>query len=216
MIGEDIIEEIRKNRISTSQIADCLGKSGAISSVQALNLGYHRVGRVFWAYAYDESNWELHEQLTRVKAGEIVLVEGFNCNERALFGGLVSKYLVLYREVGAIVVQGLLRDAPHLIKENWPIWCEGLTPIGCFNRKNERAFNPEILKDRRERYENAVAVCDDSGVVIIEQDMINKELLDKLYWIEEQEDIWFDCVDRRKWNTFDTVCLKKYMEKETN
>jgi 4-hydroxy-4-methyl-2-oxoglutarate aldolase len=29
--------------------------------------------------------------------------------------------------------------------------------------------------------------------------------------IEEQEDIWFDCIDRRKWDTFETVCLKRYL-----
>jgi hypothetical protein len=34
----------------------------------------------------------------------------------------------------------------------------------------------------------------------------------KLEWIEEQEDMWFDCVHRRKWSTYDTVCLKKYLQ----
>ena len=38
------------------------------------------------------------------------------------------------------------------------------------------------------------------------------EFYKKLEWIEEQEDIWFDCIDRKKWNTFETVCLKKYEE----
>ena len=31
-------------------------------------------------------------------------------------------------------------------------------------------------------------------------------------FIEQQEDIWFDCLDRLKWDTFDIVCLKKYLE----
>jgi len=42
---------------------------------------------------------------------------------------------------------------------------------------------------------------------------MNEKFLQKLDWIEEQEDIWFDCIDRLKWDTFDTVCLKKYREK---
>ena len=53
-------------------------------------------------------------------------------------------------------------------------------------------------------------VCDDSGVVIIPKEQITEDMLQKLIAIEEQEDIWFDCIDRRKWDTFDTVCLKKY------
>ena len=40
---------------------------------------------------------------------------------------------------------------------------------------------------------------------------ITEEFYKKLEQIEYQEDIWFDCIDRRKWNTFDTVCLKKYL-----
>jgi hypothetical protein len=30
--------------------------------------------------------------------------------------------------------------------------------------------------------------------------------------IEEQEDVWFNCIDRLKYSTFETVCLKKYEE----
>ena len=37
------------------------------------------------------------------------------------------------------------------------------------------------------------------------------ETEDEEFIIEEQEDIWFDCIDRRKWDTFDTVCMKKYL-----
>jgi regulator of RNase E activity RraA len=163
-------------------------------------------------YAFNESNWELHEQITDVKEGEVLLLEPFNCNNRAIFGSLVSKYLILYQQVAAIVVQGYLRDIPHLRKENWPIWCAGGTPIGCFNRKNEINLDPAIIAERRKQYDGTIAVCDDSGVVIIPKDRINRDFLEKLDWIEEQEDVWFDCIDRLKWNTYDTVCLKKYLE----
>ncbi len=54
--------------------------------------------------------------------------------------------------------------------------------------------------------------CYDSGVVMIPKDKINEKLLTKLEFIEFQEDIWFYCVDTLKMSTFDTVCLKKYLE----
>jgi len=47
---------------------------------------------------------------------------------------------------------------------------------------------------------------------MIPKELHNEEFLGKLDWIEEQEDIWFECIDRRKWSTYDTVCLKKYKE----
>jgi hypothetical protein len=70
------------------------------------------------------------------------------------------------------------------------------------------------VEERRAYFDGAIAVCDDTGVVIITKENINSAFLAKLDWIEEQEDLWFDCIDRKKWDTFDTVCLKRY-EKES-
>jgi regulator of RNase E activity RraA len=209
-IGERIIQKIRRNRISTTQVADCLDKSGVVEGVRALNPGHHRVGPVFWTYAYNESNWELHDQIREVPEGAVVLTETFSCNRRAVYGELVSKYLLLYRQAAALVVCGLIRDVANLIKERWPIWMEGITPIGCFNVRNSVLLEPALVNERRARYEGGIAVCDDTGVVVIARQHLNEAFLNKLDWIEEQEDVWFDCIDRLKWDTYETVCLKRY------
>jgi 4-hydroxy-4-methyl-2-oxoglutarate aldolase len=209
-ITDNIIEKIKRNRISTTEIADCMNKTGALHEVYSLNNGHFRVGPVQWVYCFNESNWELHEQIRDAKEGHVLLAEAFDCNGRALFGELVSKYLLLYRQMTAIVVNGTLRDIPHLRKENWPIWTAGITPIGCFNRKNETSFDPNIIKERRNKYNDSIAVCDDSGVVIVPKELHNQDFLEKLDRIEGQEDLWFDCIDRLKWDTFDTVCAKRY------
>jgi len=210
---DEIIDFILRNRISTTEVADCLGKSGAIQGVKPLNRAKFAVGPVRWIYAYNESNWEMHDQIRNIEKGEVVLVEPFDCNERAIFGSLVAKYLLLYRQAAAIVVLGHLRDAHTLIKENYPIWLHGVTPIGCYNTMNRTKLDGKIIHNRMEKYHESIAVCDDSGVVVIPPNNINNEFLEKLNFIEEQEDIWFDCIDRRKWNTYDTVCLKKYLDR---
>ena len=43
---------------------------------------------------------------------------------------------------------------------------------------------------------------------------ISEKLINKLKFIELQEDIWFYCVDTLKMSTFDTVCQKKYLEED--
>jgi 4-hydroxy-4-methyl-2-oxoglutarate aldolase len=213
-IAHEIVEKIRRNRISTTEIADCMDKSGVLPGVHALNRGHFRVGEIFWTYAYNSSNWEHHEQIRRVPEGAIVLTEAFDCADRAIFGELVAKFLLLYRQAGALVVTAPLRDAPHLLKENWPIWCTGVSPIGCFNRQNEQPLDAAIEQTHRARYDGAIAVCDDSGVVVVPKALHTEAFLAKLDWIEEQEDIWFDCIDRRKWDTFDAVCLKRYQTEQ--
>lgn len=208
-----IIQKIRQNRINTTELADCMNKTGLLDGrLYPLNQKHFKVGRVRWTYAINESNWEHHRQIADIEPGFVVITEPFNCGERAIFGDLVTKYLMLYRQCEALVVLGKLRDIPRLIKENYAIWLQGVSPIGCFNTKSENDLDPEIIAQRRALYDDSIAVCDDSGVVIIPKELHNEEFLKKLDWIEEQEDIWFDCIDRRKWSTYDTVCLKKYLD----
>ena len=209
-VREQIMKYIRVNKVSTTEVADCLGKTGVLPNVMPVNRGQFQVGKVKWVYAYNESNWDVHEQVRDTEKDDIVYIETFQCGDRAIVGELVSKYILLYRQAAAIVTNTKMRDAHRLIKEQYPIWCTGFSPVGCFNMKNSQPFDQAIIKDRMENVNGSIMVCDDSGVVIIPKEQITEDMLQKLIAIEEQEDIWFDCIDRRKWDTFDTVCLKKY------
>lgn len=214
-IKEEIVDYLTRNRVSTTEVADALGKTGSVPNVMPVNRGHYRVGVVKWVYAQDESNWTVHEQVRDVEKNSVVFVDTFNCGDRAIFGELVSKYVLLYRQCRAIVVKGKMRDARALIKEDWPIWCDGLNPVGCFNRKPETPLDADLVNERRAQYDGAIAVCDDCGVVIIPPDSITEELLNKLRFIEAQEDIWFDRLDHYKEDTFQIVCEKNYLEDET-
>lgn len=205
-----IVDFIKRNRVSSTEVADCLGKTGAIPRVRSVNRGHFAVGNVYWTYAYGETNWQVHEQIQHVSEGDVVLTEVFECHDRAIFGDLVAKYLLLYRQASALVVSGNLRDAPRLIKENWPVWCEGFNPVGCTNNQLSDDLAAEIVAERRSRFDGAIAVCDDTGVVIIPKEQQNEAFIQKLEFIETQEDIWYDCIDRKKWSTFETICLKRY------
>ncbi|RXK13656.1 demethylmenaquinone methyltransferase [Halarcobacter mediterraneus] len=206
-----IIDFIKRNRVSTTELADCMGKSGAIYNVSAINKGHFKVGNLFWVYATGGTNWNVHKQIEKVSDNDIVFIEALDNEDKAIFGDLVSKYLILYKQANAIVTNGLLRDAPRILKENWPIWCHGFNPVGYINEpvKIKKEIR-ELIKEKQKLYKNSIAVCDDTGVVIIPSKYHNKKFLKKIKSIEEQEDIWFDCIDRKKYSTFETVCLKKY------
>lgn len=214
MTMEDkIIDYIKRNRVTTTEIADCLGKSGALEEVYAVNKGFFKVGKIRWTYASYESNWQVHKDVANTKMGEIVLIETFECGNRAIIGELVSKYILLYCQATAIVVTAPMRDAGAIIRENYPVWSRGVSPVGCFNTRPQKEVPKEWIQKHREMYEGAVAVCDDCGVVVIPTRLLTEEFYEKLVKIEEQEDIWFDCLDRRNENTFEIVCQKKYLER---
>lgn len=206
-----IIDFIKRNRVSTTQLADCMGKTGAIYNAKAVNSGLFSVGNLFWVYANNGTNWDVHKQIENVNDGDIVFIEGLNCLDKAIFGDLVAKYILLYKQASAIVTNGLVRDAPRLIKEKWPIWCNGFNPEGYSNEElGITQETQQIIAQKMDFFDDAIAVCDDTGVIVIPKTMHNQAFFDKILFIEEQEDIWFDCIDRRKYSTFETVCLKKY------
>ncbi len=143
----------------------------------------------------------------------IVFVDAIDCEERAIFGDLVTKYLQLYCNARAIVTNGIMRDGHRLIKEQRPVWCSSLTPVGCHNKDVPVPENiQEQVNRRREFYNNYIMVCHDSGVALISHEWINEDFAKKLLYIEAQEDIWYFCVDTLKWSTYKTVALKKYLE----
>ena len=207
------IELIEANKISTTEVADVLGKTGQIDGVHALNQGMFKAGEVKVVYAINNSNYEVHKQLAESNdiKDKILFVYNVNC-DRAVFGDLVTKYIMLYKRAKAIVIKGKLRDAHTLIKEKYPIWLQDISPIGCVNRPNGPEIDPILLQEIKDKYDGSIMVCDDSGVVMIPKDKIDDRLLTKLEFIEFQEDIWFYCVDTLKMSTFDTVCEKKYLE----
>lgn len=212
-IKQQALELIEANKISTTEVADVLGKTGQIEGVHPLNPQMFKAGEVKVIYAINNSNYEVHKQLAESDdiKNKILFIYNVNC-DRAVFGDLVSKYILLYKRAKAIVINGKLRDAHTLIKEKYPIWLEGVSPIGCVNRPNGPEIDPTLLQEIKDKYDGSIMVCDDSGVVMIPKDKIDEKLLTKLEFIEFQEDIWFYCVDTLKMSTFDTVCKKKYLE----
>ena len=209
---DKIIDFIKRNRVCTTEVADCLGKSCALENVMPINQGQFKVGNVHWVYTHEESNWEVHEQVVDTKENDIVFIEAFDCNNRAIIGELVTKYIILYRQASAIVCNAKFRDAAALLKEKYPVWCTGFTPVGCFNRKPMKELDADIISRHRAMYDGAIAVCDDCGVVIIPKELHTEEFLQKLHHIEDQEDVWFDRLDHYKDNTFQIVCLKEYLK----
>ncbi|MBD5098022.1 MAG: RraA family protein [Clostridiales bacterium] len=214
-IKEKIINYIKRNRVSTTEVADCLGKSGVLEGLLPLNPRHFAVGEIRYLYAIQESNWPVHEALDRDPVtDQVVFIDGIDVNNRAIIGDIVSKYILLYLGNRAIICSGKMRDAHILLKENYPIWCGGVSPVGCFNTPVDETEFARTIAERRDELQGSVAVCDDSGVVVIPKQMLTEEFYQKLVAIEEQEDIWYDCVDRRKWSTYKTICLKDYLKEK--
>lgn len=211
-LSEKSVDLIESNRISSTEVADALDKTGVIEGLQPVNPGRHVAGIIHYVYTHDESNWALHEQIQNVPENCILYVDTFNCDNKAIFGDLVSKYLILYKRVKGIVVMGKMRDIPDIKKYSFPIWCTGYSPLGCYNRNVPVSDDIKTIAAQRAKELNGgIIVCDDSGCTLIKSDLVNEDTFSRLELIELQEDIWGFCINTLKWSTYDTVCLKKYL-----
>lgn len=209
-----IIDFLQRNRISTTEVADALGKSGVLPDVRPLTSDIYRVGTVRAVFCAHQSNHAVHEQFRAIEKDEVVVVFAHECQDRAIFGDLVSKYALLYQGAAALVVDGFVRDGARLRRERYPIWARGVTPLGCFNTPTD-TFPPDKEAARRSEFDRGVAVCDDGGVVVIPPHRINADMLARLHQIEDQEDVWYYCLDTLKWDTKKIVCDRAYLS-ETN
>jgi 4-hydroxy-4-methyl-2-oxoglutarate aldolase len=209
-IQDDVVNFIRDNRVSTTEVADALGKQGVLPDVLPVNHGKFAVGPIRPIFAAFESNYAVHEQVRETQRAEIPVVFTHETAGRAVLGELVSKFILLYRASPGLVVDGPIRDVAAIRRHQFAVWSAGHSPIGCFNRP-AAAFPTELESSIREKYQGGIAVCDDGGVVLIERCLVNEELLHKLHRIEMQEDIWFFCLDTLKWDTKKIVCDKAYL-----
>lgn len=206
----EIVDLIRKNRISTTEIADALGKTGSVPGVFPLNSLKYAVGKIRWIRPLNDSNFILHKELENVQPGEVVYVRPLNFSNVAVFGDLVAKYTLLYKQASAIVVEGNVRDTARLVREQYPIWCMSSNPVGAVNFQTHSEVELSSVLDG-ETY-GGIAICDEGGVVVIPKKAINEDLSKKLHHIEALEDLWHYCLNTLKWSTYDIVVKKRYLE----
>lgn len=210
-----IITFIKEHKFSTAEISDALGKQGSIEDVEPIIKGLYFVGELFYTYAYAESNWFIHNDIVHIPKNSIVFIENLDKTNKALFGEIVSRFIFEKKEAIAIVTNGKIRDKKDILNFNVPIWHIGTNPTGCYNNRPVFTDSLDILaQERKKELKNSILICDDDGVIIIKEKDINDTLFTNLKKLREQEKIWKECVFKKGWNTFDTICLRRYQENE--
>lgn len=205
-----IVAYCQENRVSTTEVSDAISKSGVLGTFTPLIENQYVAGPIRCVFTANGSNHQMHAQLTGIEPGDVVVIFAEQCENRAILGQLVAKYALLYKQAAALVVFGMIRDRAALLRDGARIWSQGFTPLGCTNEPVE-PFPEAAAALLREKYQGGVAVCDSGGVAFLESCLINEETLNRLKWIEAQEDLWFYCLDTLKWSTDDIVCQRRYL-----
>ena len=67
MIQKKIINLIKVNRISTTEVSDALSKKGSLENIRPIDYqnSLHKVGSIKCVFAYKESNYLVHDQIKK-------------------------------------------------------------------------------------------------------------------------------------------------------
>ena len=206
-----MIDFIRENKLSTTEVADSIAKTGGIPSLSPVCVGDYMVGVARCMFTANGTNYYLHGQLDDIEQGEIPLIFSKYCEGRAIFGDIMAQYMIDRKKAQGIVLQGEIRDLDCIRRLGYNIWHNGTTPVGCIN-KPTTPFPAEEESALRYRYDNCILVCDGCGVVAIPEKYHNNNTLDRMKALQLQEKVWNYCIDELGWDTVDTICNKRYLK----
>ena len=87
------------------------------------------VGQALTVSVVGGDNGAIHAAMTVVRPNQILVIDGNNYTERALWGGILNK-LALRKKIGGVVIDGAVRDISDLRSMKLPIYFSAVTPAG--------------------------------------------------------------------------------------
>lgn len=204
---EEILKFIKENTMSTSDVADALGRKGHIEGIKAINKGAYAVGTAYYTYALHDSNWYTHRDFQKIPEGSIVFVDSiYTSDSLAIAGELMICYAQRKRGACGMVFNGSIRDVERLKYYN--VWAKGRSPIVCHksqsNKSTSGAINVHIEKLKKE-FESSILVCDDTGIVRVPSEAMTDEFMRSLKEVRQRERLWKEELEKGK-STFDITC----------
>lgn len=101
---------------------------GAVTSLTALFRPCKAVGFALTVRAPQGDGTILHEAISAIKPGDILVIDTSQETRRAMWGG-VAGYAAMKAGVGGVIIDGPVTDWAELGDNGTPVWCRGTTPL---------------------------------------------------------------------------------------
>lgn len=110
-------------------------------------------------------NLMIHAAMDLAKPGDIIVVDGEGCEDRALAGEM----MVTYAEglgIGGFIFDGAIRDVDGIRKASIPVYARAVTPQGPF-KNGPGEINVPIACGGQVVFPGDILVGDEDGIVVI-------------------------------------------------
>lgn len=127
--------------------------------------GAQLLGPALTVRARSGDNLMLHKALQLGKPGDVLVVDGGGCTDRALFGDIM-KQVARMRGFAGIVIDGAIRDASAYRDDGWPCYARGVSHRGPY-KDGPGEINVPVSIGGMVVMPGDIVLGDDDGVVFI-------------------------------------------------
>jgi len=110
-------------------------------------------------------NLLFHRALDLAQPGDVLVIDGQGCMERALAGEIMMHYCQS-RGIAGVVVNGCMRDRAAIAKMKIPVYCKGITPQGPY-KHGPGEINVPVCVGGQVVQPGDILVGDQDGIVVI-------------------------------------------------
>jgi 4-hydroxy-4-methyl-2-oxoglutarate aldolase len=175
---DDLVKEFWKmDTTAISDALDRLGIRGGCYGITPRVLGVKAVGRAF-TVRYRPCGVEkgtVGDFLDDVEPGQVVVLDNGGRTYGTVWGDIMTVY-AQKRGIAGTVIDGVCRDMPRIHEVKYPIYTRGHIMVTGKDRVELDGLNiPVAVSDVQVR-PNDIAICDDTGVVIVPHDRAEEVL----------------------------------------
>lgn len=160
MLPPDLVD------LGTSVLHDAVGYGALPTGLRPLSQSMRCAGPAFPVICRDGDNLALHEAVAAAPEGSVIVAEAFGVTECAFFGGLMCA-VALRRGLGALVINGVVRDSMEIIAGGFPVFAIGASPRGPRRAIPAGSFPDSVRMGGVDVHLGDLVVGDADGIVAI-------------------------------------------------
>ncbi|WP_339251690.1 RraA family protein [Sporosarcina sp. FSL W8-0480] len=161
----------RLSQLNSTLLCDGLVNSGAMDyKIKPVTAEQRVIGPAFTVSLEPGDNLFLHQAIHTAPEGSVLVVDGKGYEHRAYLGELMA-FAAKAKNLGGIIIDGLVRDHDELSKLEFPIFAKGFIPAGPF-KEGPGTINKRISCGGIVVNPGDLIVGDTDGVVVIPRDML--------------------------------------------
>jgi RraA family protein len=156
----------RLGKLPVANVCDAMDRISAVDSgIRPMWRGARIVARAYTVVTRSGDNQGIHEAIDLAAPGEVLVVNGFADESRALVGELIAGR-ARANHLAGFVIDGVIRDVDAIAQLGVPVFARGVTPAGPYKMGPHRQQVPVAVGGQCV-VPGDVVVGDADGVVII-------------------------------------------------